>query len=552
MRLSRALLLGALLSGLPAKAAGEARPGVWSTNGPYGAWISSLALDPSTRTLYAGTWGSGIFRSRDGARYWAELPRNPYYAKVTALAADPSDPNVLIYADRQMGVSRTADDGKKWETVAEAGGNIRYVAVDPKDPAFVAALGSEELFTSTDAGKTWSRVPVDLAGAMTSLIVDPGPPRRLVAQKHGDVVVSTDGGISWAKPGVHADTSKLEGELTRDPGEPGTFYAASRTGVQKSTDGGKSWTETDEGLAGLWVNAVALDARESGKIYAATRWGRFRSLDAGKSWRRIDGWLHEVKGIAVDPLAPDTIYSATAVDEQDLVGPRLLKGRVRSGLLDDGAGDAPEQGYTCVAIDPRDPKTVWAGSVRGVRKSTDAGATWPSAGLENEEIVAIAFDPRNSSAVFAASKRGGLFKSVNGGEDWSEPSPDLKGKELAALAIPSGRPDVVYVATHGSGLFRSADGGASFTKVAGLPYNHLRALLVDPSGQSLVVGTNGMGIYTSGDGGGTWLANNPGLTALSVTSIDGDPRTGLLVIGTTKGVFVRSPLPSVSRGGRRP
>ena len=603
--------------------AGAPSPPSWSSGGPFGARVTALSFDAATRTLYAGTFDSGIFRSTDGARSWSPLP-NHYYGIVSALAADPSNPNVLLLAAVREDVSRTvdggrrwgkptgipgyirrlvfdplvrgrvwaagkegvfssADSGRTWRTALStvkigqamtivpdpahsdrvwAGGNkglfrsrdggntwtavmavgidIRSVALDAKGPSFVVALGSDALFTSTDAGETWTRTPTDQAGAIHSILVDSGSPRHILALIHDDLVSSGNNGRTWETVGSSRGASSFNA-LLADPFEPRTFYASSRTGVLKSTNAGKTWQDANQGLTGLWVNAVALDPRQSGKIYAATRWGRFCSLDAGTSWKRIGESLHEVRGLAVDPESALTFYSATPVDDQSLAGPHLLKSRYfySSGVLRETEGEAPEQGYTCVVVDPRSPRTVWAGSVRGLRRSTDAGATWPSAGLENEEITSLAVDPRNSSVVYAASKNGGVFKTMDGGENWSSLSPDLKNKELTAVAIPAEKPEIVYAASHGKGLFKSRDSGASWVPVLSLPYGWIRALLVTPDGQSVTVGTNGKGVFTSRNGGETWAPMNDGLTAFSVTALAGDPGSGSLVAGTTQGVFVR-------------
>ena len=511
--------------------AGTPSPASWTSGGPFGARVTALCVEASTRTLYAGTFNSGIYKSTDGARSWSPLPNNPNYAIVSTLAADPSNSDILLFTGVSEGLTRTADGGRRWDKPAGisgylwrlvfdslvrgrvwavgnegvfssadsgrtwrtslssvkigramavvsdpahrdrvwAGGkkglfkssdggdtwtavtavtlDVRSIALDAKDPSFVVALGQGELFTSADAGETWTRTPMAKAGAIAyrSLLVDSGSPRHILTLLHDDLVSSGNNGSTWEAVGSSNGASSFDVDLLADPVEAKTFYASSRTGVLKSTNGGKTWQDASRGMTGLWVNAVALGPRQSGKIYAATRWGRFCSLDSGKSWKRIEESMHEVRGLAIDPEAPDSIYSATPVDDQSLVGPRLLKGYYSSlsGVLVETAGEAPEQGYTCVVVDPRSPRTVWAGSVRGLRKSTDAGATWPSAGLENEEITSLAVDPRNSAVVYAASKNGGVFKTIDSGENWSNLSPNLKNKGLSAVAVPADKPRIV-------------------------------------------------------------------------------------------------------------
>src|SRR5437870_1964525 len=84
----------------------------WSTNGPEGADILALAIDPShPATIYAGT-GGGLFKSTNGGESWSSsLPLN----MVQALAIDPRTPTTLYAAisgydslDRpQAGISKS-------------------------------------------------------------------------------------------------------------------------------------------------------------------------------------------------------------------------------------------------------------------------------------------------------------------------------------------------------------------------------------------------------------------------------------------------------------
>ena len=56
--------------------AGSASAGVntWTTTGPAGGRVQSLAVDPVTTTIiYAGTDGGGIFRSTNGGASWTAI-----------------------------------------------------------------------------------------------------------------------------------------------------------------------------------------------------------------------------------------------------------------------------------------------------------------------------------------------------------------------------------------------------------------------------------------------------------------------------------------------
>ena len=91
--------LGALLVVLIlAASAPAARAGinVWTSNGPPGGSIKSLAIDPqTTNVLYAGTEFAGVFKSTDRGESWAPANTGLTDAEVDVLAVDPSSPNVV-------------------------------------------------------------------------------------------------------------------------------------------------------------------------------------------------------------------------------------------------------------------------------------------------------------------------------------------------------------------------------------------------------------------------------------------------------------------------
>ncbi|HEY1336138.1 MAG TPA: sialidase [Bryobacteraceae bacterium] len=202
-----------------------------------------------------------------------------------------------------------------------------------------------------------------------------------------------------------------------------------------------------------------------------------------------------------------------------------------------------------VAIDPSNPKTVWAGTgeswVRnsvsvgnGVYKSVDGGEIWNNAGLKDSEHIAkILVDPRHGDTVYACATghlwddnaERGVFKTTDDGKTWRK---TLAGTNLssgcAMVAMNPQQPDTMYAAMWdfrryawtfrsggpGSGLFKSTDGGEHWTEIApsaanGLPakpYGRI-ALAVAPSKPQVVyaaIESEKSALYRSDDGGSTW------------------------------------------------
>jgi hypothetical protein len=99
-----------------------------------------------------------------------------------------------------------------------------------------------------------------------------------------------------------------------------------------------------------------------------------------------------------------------------------------------------------VIVDPFDPATVWLGTglgsqTTGVFKSSDCGVTWTlvstgmnAAMLGSGDMWSMAVDPVDQGVLYSLSGYGseGLWKSTNGGVDWTQLFP--MGSQYAQLA----------------------------------------------------------------------------------------------------------------------
>ncbi len=204
-----------------------------------------------------------------------------------------------------------------------------------------------------------------------------------------------------------------------------------------------------------------------------------------------------------------------------------------------------------VAIDPRNPSIVWAGTGEnnnqrsvsygdGVYKSDDGGRTFHNVGLKlTEHIARIVIDPRDSNVVYVAApgplwKGGGergLYKTTDGGKTWSASLikvGDYTG--CSDVLLDPRNPDILLAATHQrqrsyfgiihggpeSGLWRSTDAGKTWSQVrGGFPSGELGRIGLNyaPSNPSIVYaqveGPEGRGgLYRSADNGVTWEKRN--------------------------------------------
>ena len=172
------------------------------------------------------------------------------------------------------------------------------------------------------------------------------------------------------------------------------------------------------------------------------------------------------------------------------------------------------QGNNIWAIEVSPSGWILAGTAISLPKtmfrSTDLGATWTEvAGLPDEvEIWDIESDPTDESIVYAALNGAGVYKSMDGGINWTWSN--LYG-QIWELDVSPSNPSVIWVASQTGGAYKSTDAGASFDWVSQGVFDNATAVAVDPTNPAIALaGTPFDGIFRTVDGGSSWSQANAG------------------------------------------
>jgi len=72
------------------------------------------------------------------------------------------------------------------------------------------------------------------------------------------------------------------------------------------------------------------------------------------------------------------------------------------------------------AVNPENPKVMFAAMRDGLFRSTDAGESWKAVGKEFKNMAAVAINPRRTDEVYAASEEGKTYVSTDGGTSWTK------------------------------------------------------------------------------------------------------------------------------------
>ncbi|MEP6485331.1 MAG: hypothetical protein ABJB01_12850 [Rudaea sp.] len=460
-----------------------------TTNGVLIPTASAVAVSinyASTPRLWIGTQYAGIYASSDGGATWASSSTGMTASDIRSVVVHPADSSVVYagYADSISDPSQAllrASSGGVW-SVSNSGLNayqVRTVLIDPTTTATVAgttvyAVGSgfdnsggtspnpeqcnSGIYKSTDGGATWvtenGGIPVFgpggvYAGGLRTIIADP---RSCVGNAGPTGVLCSSGPLR---------TLYVTG-AGRSQGSGAHLYR-----VMKSIDGGVNWADSSTGLPN---DIVATDPNQCAS-------------------QAVGG----VTPIVMDASDSRVLYIGTFAEAYDT---------------------------NCQPISPS--------VASGVYKSIDSGAnwTWTSAGLRTYDgstagaapgavsvldTLSLAIDPTNSQTLWVSTKDlnlntgapGELYKSTNGGANWSLSNSGVTGPGVRALLVDPANPGTIYAAGGGvdaadpGGVYKSTNGGATWKSISvGLPAFSATALTLDPADSStLYAGTTG-GVYS--------------------------------------------------------
>jgi hypothetical protein len=160
----------------------------------------------------------------------------------------------------------------------------------------------------------------------------------------------------------------------------------------------------------------------------------------------------------------------------------------------------------------------------GIARLDEAGKSWTvELALSGSGAQCLAVDPADRDTVYAGLREGGVRRSVDGGRSWVECG--LPEPGVFSLAV-SGADGAVYAGTEPSRLFRSEDGGESWRELEALlelpsrptwsfpprPWtSHVRWIAPSPhEADLLLVGIELGGLMRSSDGGASWQDHRPG------------------------------------------
>jgi hypothetical protein len=249
-----------------------------------------MALDERiayVASYIAGTGGiNGVFKTKDAGLTWTKLNTTEFTKSASFL-------NVVHFWDEKTGCALG----------------------DPESGEF-------EFYTTTDSGKTWTRVPganipdpVNAEEYGTIGYYEAFGNSIWYPTTTGRILYSTDKGLTWNSAETPYYDAQAQGtsnpvsipSLTFKDANNGLGIVIRGTGINdviiETNDGGVTWTEkTDAALGGLRKKSDILFVPNSNKVVVVSaqneNFGSAMSSDGGATWTRIDTGVNQYTSVA--------------------------------------------------------------------------------------------------------------------------------------------------------------------------------------------------------------------------------------------------------------
>lgn len=314
---------------------GRMEPGKWQN---YGKAMSSITISPAAPERWFTTDWYGVYRSADAGKTWDLSLDGIEVTVVHSIAVDPHKSSVIHVGLADNGSIRSEDGGMRFTKPSGGPSNVKHIAASCAAEGLLYKVGptshewlANQLYRSTDGGKSWSRcqmrgLPDMSAHRCNSVGLDPTNSKRLwlavsgrVSEDEGGVYVSADGGESfaWDSHGMSGAeffaTSIWQAGPELAVGGNGSMIASSAAerAVFTRPTARHEWRRADLDLPPYGKPSCVAAGIQSPEIMAvAVRgMGVYLSFNSGRTFGRV--WEGDASYLALDPKVPSRIAVST-------------------------------------------------------------------------------------------------------------------------------------------------------------------------------------------------------------------------------------------------
>ena len=304
-----------------------------------------------------------------------------------------------------------------------------------------AGTSGGTLYRSSNAGASWSQV----LGTTNSYFIGITISDSTVFFASDSLYFSSDSGSTWIARGLPYYRAGPLAKLGR-----WLFITTRDEGVFRTSDKGNTWelVSSDLGSAGIFV--------KDSTLYVGYQFGGglTRSTDSGNTWTTVMDADSILKYVNIQTLA----FAGSNIFAGASQSVRFYRSTDNGITWDSSAVGLPKTessnnapAVMCLYFDST---LLFAGTIAGLFRSTDSGATWTQVSDMNIQTML-----QSGGFLLAGTATEGIVRSTDHGLHWTSSNTGLCAQQITSFASIGSR---LFVGVSGKGIYRSDDSGMSF------------------------------------------------------------------------------------------
>lgn len=474
-------------------------------------WNNYLQSRPAlenTNLTEAGNW------TELGPWGWTRTSGwNPGTGRLSAVAVLPSNEQVIYVGSPGGGLWKTTNGGTNWQPLTDNNSSwmsIFAITIDPTDAnvVYVGTSGAG-ILKSTNGGATLAPAGGGPGGTVRKILIHPSNSAIVFAACTNGIWRSTNSGASWTQ--VHSGGKE---DLEFKPDNVYIMYATGND-VYRSTDYGVSWTQVTsaQGITNTGRTLVSVSPANPNYVYVVQASGSL----FGRMYKSTDGGLTFTTTVVGSPSSGTNYF----------------------GYDTNGTGTSGQATYDmAMDVSPTNAAEVYIAGIICWKSTNEASSftaitAWSlpnGVGYNHADVHGLFWV---NSTIYSISD-GGIYKSINNGDDWTDLSPGLGIRQFYRIANSQTNAAVITGGAQDNGSVARQTGG---NWVDWLGADGMEGL-VSPTDHLKLWGTSQNGaLYRSTNGGNSYSGLGQPSSGQWVTPLAIHPTNETILYGGWTGVY---------------